>query len=129
MSRWTVCLAFLKAFLGGLEPVHVSLSWRAHTHTHTHTPVPAPTKVGGACCWRVVGFGARALSLCRRPKWGVLACCWLFSARAHRSIASAAFFSLGGRERGGEGSQDVSSLKKRDHRDSLVQGWFNGRNI
>ena len=31
--------------------------------THTHTPVPAPTKVGGACCWRVVGFSARALSL------------------------------------------------------------------
>ena len=67
----------------------------------------------------LVSARALSLSLGRRPKWGV--CGW----RAHRSIASAGFLFFlpsGEGESGGEGSQDVSSLKKRDHRDNLVQG-------
>ena len=122
MSRWTVCLAFLKAFFG-LEPVHVSLS-SAHTHTHASA---CPNQSGGACCWRVVGFGACGLSLCRRPKWGV---CLALRARARTEASRQLLFfssSSGGREGGegekGVGSHDILAKKKKDYRFSFMS-WF-----
>ena len=107
--------------------MHVSLSWRAPVcvsgvgQRTRHTSACADPSGGCACCWL---FSARALSLGRRPKWGVCV-----DRSAERECSRQLLFfsssSGGGREgRRGLGPHDILAKKKKTTDSHSCLGFF-----